>query len=584
MKTKWNLNLLYASLNDQKIKGDLASVETACRKFKKKYEGKSYIRNEKVLMNALIDWERIQCMKDPMSYVHYVGDLDGKNSKVSSLKNTIYQQLVSSSNEILFFPLSLGSLSNKQQASLLRNKLFKRYHYFLSRIFVKGKFQLSEAEEKILSLKSLPARSLWVQGQKKLQNTTNIQYLGKQISIGEASNRIPELPTQKRRELHKLMMETLKGISHFAESEINAIVTDKKINDELRGYKHPASGTIISYQNDEVAILNFANTITNHFSIGHHFFEIKKKMLNLPYLTYADRAARIGKTGEKLPFKSGVKIIQRAFEKVNPVYREIFDRYLENGQIDVYPKPGKTSGAYCSSDAERPTFVLLNYIDTLDSVMTTAHEMGHAIHAEFSKAQPHIYRGHSISTAEVASTLFENFAFEEIFNELSDKDKIVALHDRISDDIQTIFRQIACFNFETELHLRIRKEGSLPKEEISRLMNKHMASYLGRSFKFTDLDGYCFVSWPHIRNFFYVYSYAYGQLISKALYKKFKNDPSYLRNIEHFLRAGESKSPEQIFKDIGIDTSKPKFFIEGLLSIEEDIKRLEKLVLKTQKS
>ena len=47
--------------------------------------------------------------------------------------------------------------------------------------------------------------------------------------------------------------------------------------------------------------------------------------------------------------------------------------------------------------------------------------------------------------------------------------------------------------------------------------------------------------------------------------------------MEKFLSAGGSKSPEDIFKEIGIDTSKPKFFLNGLRSIEEDIDNLEKL-------
>jgi oligoendopeptidase F len=168
--------------------------------------------------------------------------------------------------------------------------------------------------------------------------------------------------------------------------------------------------------------------------------------------------------------------------------------------------------------------------------------------------------------------------FEEIFETLSAKEKIIALHDRIQDDVQTIFRQIACFNFETELHKTIRLKGSLSKEEIGALLNKHMSAYLGPKFKLTELDGYFFVNWSHIRRFFYVYSYGYGQLISKALYKKYKEDKKYIHQIKKFLSAGGSKSPEDIFKDIGINTTKPDFFESGLKSIEQDIERLEKML------
>jgi oligoendopeptidase F len=224
--------------------------------------------------------------------------------------------------------------------------------------------------------------------------------------------------------------------------------------------------------------------------------------------------------------------------------------------------------------------VLLNHADNFSSVKTFGHEMGHAVHAEFSKRQRPIYQGHTISVAEVASTLFENFIFEEIFEKLSEKEKIVALHNRINDEIGTVFRQIACFNWELEMHNTIRAKGFLTKEEIAKLHNKHMASYMGNNTKFSDDDGFFFVNWSHIRNHFYVYSYAYGNLISSAIYRRVLANPNFMKEVEKFLTAGCGKSPANIFKDMGIDTTKADFFTEGLKSIEEDIKRLEQLTKK----
>ncbi len=419
---------------------------------------------------------------------------------------------------------------------------------------------------------------MWTQGQEKLLNQQTVLFKGKNIPLSEAQNLFSELPTPQRRKLDADISAVLKGISHFAESEINAVYTDKKINDELRGFKHPYSATILHYQNDEKSIMTLVETVTKYFSISHRFYKLKAKLLKENKLEYSDRAAKVGEIKVKLTFDDTLKILRSAFEKVDPAYVEILDRYMENGQVDVFPKKGKRGGAFCSSNIGLPTFVMLNHVDNLKSLKTFAHEMGHAIHAEFSKSQPPLYEGHTISVAEVASTLFENFAFNEVFEKLSDAEKIIALHDKINDTIGTIFRQIACFNFELELHTTIRANGSISKEDIAKLHNKHMKAYLGPLFDIKEDSGYFFVSWPHIRYSFYVYSYAYGELISRALYKKYQQDPNYISKIEEFLAAGGSKSPEKIFKDIGIDTSKPEFFVDGLKIIEEDIKKLEKLV------
>lgn len=584
-KTEWNLGLIYKNPKDPKVLKDVAFIDSEITKFEKKYKkNKKYLENANELLKALNDYENLIAIPDPIVYFYLFGSLDSENKEVEAMRNKVDQLLTSSYNKIIFFTLSLGAISPKRQKEILQNPKLKKFGTFLKNIFETSKYRLSESEEKIMNMKSLPASELWVQGQNKLLSSQTVKIEGKSVSLGEALNIIKDFPTNKRRKYHIDIMNTIKSISYFAESEINTIVINKKISDELRGYKMPYSATIVSYENNEKTVLNLVDTVTSHFKISHRFFKVKAQMLGVKELAYADRAASVGKTSKKIPFEEGFEIVRSSFHEVNPVYSDILDMYIKNGQIDVFPKKGKEGGAYCWSNVNLPTFVFLNYTDSLDSVSTFAHEMGHAIHGEFSKKQPPLYENHSISTAEVASTLFENFAFEKVFATLNEKEKIVALHDKIQDDISTIFRQIALFNFEVELHHKIREKGALSKEEIAELMNKHMSSYLGPICKLTPLDGYFFVNWSHIRRFFYVYSYAYGQLISKALYGEYKKNPKFIEKIEKFLSAGKSMRPEEIWKSIGIDIEKPGFFDAGLKSIEEDIIRLEKLVKGAKKT
>jgi oligoendopeptidase F len=577
-KTSWDLTQLYKSPNDPAIERDIARIKSAYTRFEKKYRSKQYLQNDALLLKALQEYVQLDALPNPLVYLHLFGDIDSSNSTVIAKQTAVAQIFTALANSILFFRLSLMSFSKQKQKEILTNKSFSKYHYFLRQIFSQATYSLSEAEEKILNLQSLPAQSLWVDGQSKLLSEQTIHYGKKEIPINEALEIIKNLPTKKRHQLHSLVMKKLKAISNFAESEINAIVINKKISDELRKYKKPYSQTLLQYQNDEKTIEALVESVKKYFHVSHRFYSLKRSYAKVKTFSYADRSVGIGRTTKKVSFDKAVQIVRNAFHKVNPRYEEIFLQYLTNGQIDVYPKKGKRGGAYCWTNSSMPTFVLLNHADTLNSVSTLAHEMGHAIHGEFSKSQPLLYQGHTISVAEVASTLFENFAFEELFSSLSESDKIIALHDRILDDIQTIFRQIALFNFEVELHAAIREKGFLSKELIAQMMNKHMASYLGNTFSLTEEDGYFFVTWSHIRRFFYVYSYAYGQIISKALYKKYKENPAYINKIEEFLKAGESKSPEEIFSSIGINTKDTRFFEEGLKAIEEDVKRLEKLL------
>ncbi len=579
----WNLGVMYSSPEDPKIIQDVEKIEKAHNSFAKKYQNKKFLTDIKTLKQALDEHEALFAIPNPLMYLYLLRDIQSGNEKASALQNQLSERLTKASNQIVFFRLSLGTLPAKEQKAVLKNPLLSKYHYFLKLIFDASRYQLSEAEEKIINLKEQPASILWNEGQSKLVSKQTVNFNNKDISLAEAVGLLRNLPKKKRDELNNKISLCLKNISAFAESELNAVIINKKIDDELRGYKNPYSATILEYQNSEKSIEQLVASVTNAFPVAHKFLKLKARLLDQKTLSYGDRLASVGTNKKEISFDQAVEIIKKSFAEVNPKYTEIFERYLKNKQIDVFPRVGKKGGAYCWTNVNLPTYVLLNYTNDSNSIMTLAHEMGHAIHGELSKSQVAIYQGHTISVAEVASTLFENFAFEEMFKTLSDKEKIIALHDRINDDISTIFRQIACFNFEVELHNTIREKGALSAREISLLMNKHMSAYLGSVVKFTEDDGYFFVQWSHLRRFFYVYSYAYGQLISKALYKKYTEDKSYLTKIETFLSAGESMSPEDIFKKIGIDTTKPDFFDDGLKQIEKDIERLEILVKNSKK-
>lgn len=588
-KTSWDLSGLYNGPEDKKIEYDVVLIEKAYKKFADKYsKNDSFLDDESSLLEALIDYEKMLAVTEtarPIWYLKNLSSIDSQNKKVQASIAKFEPRVISAYNNILFFNIKLGKISKENQRKFINSEKLKKYRYFLKDIFDNSKYDLSEDAEKVLNLKSTTSYTMWVDGFKKLISKQTIKFKknGKMqdIPLGQAMTFMHQLPTNERRLMHNQCMEALKSISYFAENEINAVVVNKKIDDELRGYERPYSSTVLGYQNDIKNIELLINTVTKNFSISNRFYKIKAKILKLKNLSYADRVIGIKNNPKKVKFDEAVEIVSSAFSKAGKYYSDLFMSMLNKGQIDVYSKVGKSGGAYCWGGSSVPTLVMLNFDESEDAVMTLAHEMGHAIHTELSKKPSIIYQHYTISVAEVASTFFENLAFDEMFNRMSDEEKITALFNRLADKVQTIFRQIACFNMENELHEEIRKKGMLSIEEMGKIHNKHMKAYLGDVFKMTDLDGYFLLYWSHIRSFFYVYSYAYGEIISQALYKKCKEDNGYFEKINKFMEAGATMSPDDIFKSIGIDTSDPEFYSLGLKSISDDLDKLESLIKKS---
>jgi oligoendopeptidase F len=185
--------------------------------------------------------------------------------------------------------------------------------------------------------------------------------------------------------------------------------------------------------------------------------------------------------------------------------------------------------------------------------------------------------GTSLATAEVASTFFEDFVLQEILNTATPQLKLAILVKKLEDDVSTIFRQIAFYSFETELHTQFRQKGYLSKVEIGELFAKNVQAYLGPIVTLDPDHHNWWIYVSHFRSFFYVYSYASGLLISKSLQGMVKKDPAAIAQVKQFLSAGTSQSPAEIFRGLGIDVTNPTFWSQGLDEISALLTETETL-------
>jgi oligoendopeptidase F len=135
------------------------------------------------------------------------------------------------------------------------------------------------------------------------------------------------------------------------------------------------------------------------------------------------------------------------------------------------------------------------------------------------------------------------------------------------------------FLFERQVHAT-RREGELPTEAINTIWMETQQAMFGKSVALTPAYAWWWSYIPHfIRSPFYVYSYAFGELLSLSLYKLYKEDgaafvPKYLE----LLAAGGSKSPHELVKPFGIKLSDKAFWQAGIAEIGSLISELEKII------
>ncbi len=583
-KTTWDLaTLYYKTENDPRIEADVSYAIKAYETFAKRWRQKPFTTDPTTLAVALREYEALTGdprVSRPGRYFSLRSELDASDSQAEKAQAILRKRLRPAADKILFFTLELGRIPVQVQHVFLKHPELAHFRYFLKELFVGAKHDLTEAEEKIIRLKAPQASHLWQEMTEKLISTSHVTWKGKKLALPEALETIDTLPSVEKPKLWKLITEKLDTFGIPAEHEFNAIITDARQEDEVRGYKKPYSATALSYQHDEASIEALVSTVsTEGFKLSRKFYKLKAKYHNVPVLEYAQKYDTIGDE-PIISFDEALTVCRDVFYRVNPEYGHIFDTMLENGQIDVYPRPGKRGGAFMSHGTGHPVQVMLNHKDTLKALETLAHEMGHAVHAHRSALNTPFYDGHSIVTAETASTLFEGLVYDAIIEAAPLDTKLVLLHDKITRDIATIERQIAFFNCELEIHNTIHEHGAMTHTELKDCMYRHLKSHLGESVAVRPEDGASYIYIPHLRYGFYVYSYTFGHLMSSIMATRYKADNSYRKEIDTFLTAGASDSVINIFKKIGIDTKKPETFATALAAHAKDIETFGTLVNK----
>lgn len=584
VRDTWNLGLMYASPDDPKLERDLKAMEKACAAFEKKWRPEAKkLAQPKALAKAMRDYEALAellASSRPGFYLGLSRTLDSDSQPLRAAENRASQRAVAAGNKVEFFTLALGRLSAPEQARVLKAKELAPYRYFLARVFLAAKHQLPEAAETLSNSLSLPGRSMWVDMTDAREAALTVLKDGQQVPIAEAMGTVASTDdAAERRALHGRVVEALKTVAHYAEAEINAVYTWKKAQDEARQFARPEDATLLSYEIEAKTVDALRKAVAAANPLAHRFYAAKAKLLGLRKLTYADRGVGLPENPDapawRPDFPEAAKALAEILEPIGPWYRETFERYVANGQIDAYPRKGKTGGAFCASIRETPVYVMLNHEPSPHSFSTIAHEMGHAFHSEHSRGQSALYEDYSYATAESASTFFERLAFEKMVADAATPEARFGLvFQKANDFIATVFRQIACFEFEAALHRRIRAEGYLSAAEIAKEHNRAMAAYLGPAVELAEDDGYFFVSWSHIRNHFYVFSYAFGELVANALYEKYRKEGN-VAAFEKFLKAGGSDTVENIFAASGLDVTKPAFWKKGLAAFEEMVEEIE---------
>lgn len=336
---------------------------------------------------------------------------------------------------------------------------------------------------------------------------------------------------------------------------------------------------------------SLVDNVNKNLPAFHRYLEIKKRMLGVDTLKYLDLYAPVVEDLDlKYTYDEAVKITLDALKPLGDDYMSVVKKATDERWIDVYPTPGKRSGAYSNGAFyDGHPFILLNYTELYNDVSTLVHELGHTMHSYYSnKNQPYPLSDYQIFVAEVASTLNEVLLFNYMLEKVEDDDvRLVLLMNWLDSFKGTLFRQTQFAEYELKIHEEVEKGKPLTGDEFSAIYTDIVNRYYGHNEGVCHVDDYIGMEWafiPHFYYNFYVYQYSTSFTASISLAEKvMEGDKEALENYLAFLSSGGSDYPIELLKKAGVDMTTSAPFDKAIESMNKVMDEIEKILDKKEK-
>jgi oligoendopeptidase F len=579
----WDLTDLYEAIDDPRIDADVAQAEADSAAFRKRYHGKVAELDAASLAEAVAEHERIEStVVRPLSYAHLVFAANMAEPTHGALVARLGEKAATLETQLLFFALEWAAAPDDVAEALLADPALDDWRHHLQSLRKFRPYLLSEPEERIVTEKTVSGVSAWSRLYEELLGALRVQLDGDELSLETAMARLYDADRDVRRTAAEAVTEALGPGLRTRTFVFNTILQDKSIDDRLRGYPTWISSRNLANETTDEAVEALVEATTSRYDVAQRYYRLKAKLLGLDRLDHFDRFAPVSTDTVKVSWDEARRIVVDAYTQFSEEAGGIVARFFDDQWIDGPVRPDKRTGAFCATTVPGVhPFVLMNYTGDRRSVLTLAHELGHGLHGVLAQPLGLFNSSTPLTTAETASVFGEALTFDVLLADEDDpRRRLDLLTGRIEDAIATTFRQIAMNRFEHAVHTERREHGEIASERIGELWLGAQNALFGGS---VSTEGYT-PWWSYIPHFTgtpgYVYAYAYGYLFSLAIYRRYvKEGQSMIEPYLDLLRAGGSRSPEELAQVVGLDLTDPAIWASGIDALSEEMDEAERLAV-----
>jgi len=502
------------------------------------------------------------------AYASMKSDQDTRNATYLALKQEIEQLVTEYSTKASFLEPEMVVLAREKiEEFLAAEPGLKDYRLYLFDILRSKAHTLSSQEEKILAgtgrMAGSPGSVYTVFSNAEMPYPDLTLSDGTVATLNKAGYALHRAsPSRADREAvfqafwtaHNKFRQTF-GVQLYSHLQTHVFYT------RMRNYESSLHRALDKNNIPVEVYHSLIRNVRDNLDTFHRYLRLRQRMLGVDTLKYSDVYAPVVKESDrKYSFDEARDLYLSSLQLLGEDYRQAARKAFEQRWIDVYPTPGKRSGAYSNGGAyDVHPYVLLNYNGRFDDVSTLAHEMGHALHSFYAnRSQPYPLAEYSTFVAEVASTFNETLLIHKVLRETTnDEERLSLLMDYLDGIKGTVFRQTQFAEFELKIHEKADRGEPLTGDTFTDLYGQLLKEYYGHDQGVCRIDDLYAIEWAYIPHFyynFYVYQYstsftAATALAEEVLAGKEGTAQKYLQ----FISAGGSDYPIEELKKAGVD-------------------------------
>ncbi|MBR5447526.1 MAG: M3 family oligoendopeptidase, partial [Clostridia bacterium] len=523
MYNTWSLDVLYRGIDDPKLAADMERFEEVIGLFSKAVAALDTNNAAETLRGVITVKEDLTVLVRSLAgYFSLRRSADSSDSEGASYQTKISTMIASTTKDNVIFEKFAGSLDDLDSI-IESDEVLCQYKFYFEEIKNDMSHKMSDEAEALFAKMNISGGKAWGDLFSHLTSTVKVDYNGEVTSLSAIRGLADSEDAEVRKGAFEAELACYDKIKDSIAFSLNSIKAQVNLEAELRGYENPLEMTLEQSRMKKATLDAMLEAMREAMPAFRKYLRHKAKLLGYENgLPWYEVLAPMGKAdSDSFTVEEAHKYLVEHFATFTPDLAEMVDRAFKEEWIDFYPRAGKVGGAFCSNlPFVGESRILTNFSGSFGSVVTLAHELGHAYHGQQIQSHRPLNTGYTMPVAETASNFNELIIVNDAIAKAEGEAKIQLIESQIQDSTQIIVDIYSRFLFEDEV-MRRRKDTFLYADELEKIMTNAQKEAYGDGLDPDCLHPYMWCCKSHYYRAglsYYNFPYAFGGLFSRGLY------------------------------------------------------------------